>query len=244
MASKHKLATLVLLLAAFSVNAADALPDPAKRTAEPAIAEEIVRQRFLLAHQSAQTPEARAEVVKMLRGLKDKESHRLLAGMLGDRSDIVRRNACLAIAATPESEGYFVKPLMGLLNDPQPTVRIAAAEALGNATVKADAVKALAFAMMTGVGANPKDPKNKNSNAVLAAHNTALEKLSGQSSAKPEARDQSSYWMDYWKINEEALRAADAKTLQITEPVRPAGLPKDSFDKPEPRSRDDGKTGL
>jgi|GEM_PF-5313150 len=243
---KPYLVCFTLTLAVFVATGAETLPDPGKKPvpplAEPVLNEEIIRQRFLVAHQTAQTPEARADVIKMLRGMKERESQRLLAGMLGDRSEVVRLAACVTIAATPEPDGYFVKPLMGLLTDPHPPVRIAAAEALANASVKADAVKALSFALIAGVGANPKDPKNKNSAAVLAAYNSALEKLSGQSSPKSDAREQSSYWMDYWKLNEEPLRAADAKALQVTEPVRPAGLPKDSFDKPQnARSNDDVK---
>jgi len=197
--------------------------------------EQVVRQRFLVAYQTAEQPERKAETVDMLRGLKEKESLRLLAGMLGDRLDLVRLRACAAITNTPDPEGYFVKPLMGALADPVPEVRVAAAEALASASVKADAIKALTFGLMSVVGQlSSEDIKREI--AVVSAYDKALEKLTGDHSPERGPRGLSTHWMDYWKKHETDLRATESKLKDKDEPVRPEGLPKDSFDK-----KDDGK---
>jgi len=189
--------------------------------------EQIIRERFLLAYQTAQNSDRKAETADMLRGLKERESHRLLTGILADREEQVRLRACKTIAATTDPTGYFVKPLMGALSDTTEKVRIAASEALSSALIKADAIKALAFAMMSTVG----QLDTKSNTEVVDAYDKALEKLSGQRSPQRGARAVSSFWIDYWKKNEEALRAADKIRLAEVDPVRPEGLPRDSFDK-------------
>src|SRR5689334_21391771 len=74
--------------------------------------EDTIRKRFLVSYQTAKNPAAKATVVMMLQGLTEKESRRLLAGMLGDHDEDVRIAACRAMAQTPDVDGYFVKPLM------------------------------------------------------------------------------------------------------------------------------------
>lgn len=202
--------------------------------------EQIVRQRFLVAYQTAELPERKAETVDMLRELKERESQRLLAGMLGDRIDLVRLRACAAIAATPDPEGYFVKPLMGALADPQPHVRVAAAEALASASVKADAIKALAFALMSVVGQLTTEDIQRNM-PVVSAYDKALEKLTGEHSPERGPRGLSTHWMDYWKKHETELRAAEAKLKSSDDPIRPEGLPKDSFDKQDEAKKEKAK---
>jgi HEAT repeat protein len=184
-----------------------------------------------MAYQTAQTPEGKAETVAMLRGLKEKESLRLMAGMLGDRNEIVRRSACAAMADTPDPEGYFVKPLMGALADASTTVRVAASDALSKAALKADAIKALAFALVIVVG-EQRQTNEKSDNAVILikAYDSALEKLTGQKSKARDPRGLSSFWIDHWKQHEDALRAEDAQKVRADEPSRPANLPRDSFD--------------
>ncbi|HYG75213.1 MAG TPA: HEAT repeat domain-containing protein [Planctomycetota bacterium] len=215
---------IILLLSAAVFCGENAPPD---KTAEPATSEQIVRERFLLAYQTAKNSDRKAETADMLQGLKERESHRLLTGMLADRDEKVRLRACKAISGTPDSDGYFVKPLMGALADNSATVRIAAADALGSAQIKADAIKALTFSMMSSVG----QLETKNSTAVIEAYDKALERLAGQRSPLRDARALSNFWMDYWKKNEESLRQADSARLPGSEPVRPEGLPRDSFDK-------------
>lgn len=227
---------LYCVFALFSVGLLRAADDAEK---EPP-SEQIIRQRFLVAYQTAEQPERKAETVDMLRGLKDKESLRLLAGMLGDRIDLVRLRACAAIAKTPDPDGYFVKPLMGALADPQPTVRVAAAEALGSASIKADAIKALTFGLMSVVGQLTSDDL-KREIAVVQAYDKALEKLTGDHSPERGPRGLSTHWMDYWKKHETELRAAEAKIKDADEPVRPEGLPKDSFDKQNETKKDKAK---
>lgn len=203
--------------------------------------ERVIRERFLIAYQTAEKPERKAETVEMLRGLKEKESLRLIAGMLADKNEIVRKTACMVMVTTPDREGYFVKPLMGALNDPMPSVRIAAADAMAAASIRADAIKALAYALISDVGsANKENPKAEAK--VLDAYDKALEVLTGQKSPQRDMRGISSFWMDFWKTHGDDLRAADAKALEQPDPVRPEGLAKDSLDKlpkEKPRTKRD-----
>jgi HEAT repeat protein len=203
---------------------------PAEKGGEDAAPEQVIRQRFLLAYQTAQTPERKVETVAMLRGLKEKDSLRLLVGMLGDHSEVVRGSACGVMAATPDPEGYFVKPLMGTLTDSVPVVRTAAAEALANATMRGEAIKALAFAILDVVGSAT--PEKAVADAQLVdAYDRALQKLTGSKTDAREARAISNYWMDYWKKNGEDILAKDKAAQEHEPPPRPANLPKDSLDK-------------
>jgi hypothetical protein len=217
---------ICMCLLAIAVIAVAHAENPGTDDAKVKSAETVVRERFLLAYQTAQTPERKAETIEMLRGLKEKESQRLMAGMLFDRNDNVRKNACLVMAATPDPDGYFVKPLMGVLADPKQAVRIAAADALGNAIQKAGAIKALAFSLMSAVGSKNVDAESK----AIDAYDRALEKLTAQKSEARDPRGLSNFWMDYWKKNGDELKAAESQA-QYVEPVRPENLPKDSLDK-------------
>jgi len=221
----------VSVLAALAIGAGEA-PPPAQPEAkkEEASAEHVLRQRFLVAYESAQTPARKAEVVEMLRGVKEKESQRLITGMLGNSSEVVRRSACMVMAATPDPEGFFVKPLMGVLADPALSVRLAAAEALGAAAVRADAIKALAFALMETVGSAK--PENAVDEAkLITAYDRALQKLTGERSPEREARAIGNFWMDYWKKNGEEIAAKERRAREAEPPPRPPNLPKDSLDK-------------
>lgn len=228
-------AALVLLLAGLLARTAGAGEDapaegrPVERPKEEVSAEHVVRQRFLVAYQTAQTPERQAEAVEMLRGLKEKDSLRLIAGMLGNAHETVRCRACLVMAATPDPEGYLVKPLMGTLTDAAPAVRCAAAEALGNAAVRGEAIKALAFALMeiAGGGVAVAGAEAR----LVEAYNRALQQLTRQTCTAKGARDTSSFWMDYWKQHGEELVAKEKQAREVEPAPRPANLPKDSFDK-------------
>lgn len=218
--------------AAIQLCAAETAPaelPPAAEEKKGASPEEVIRQRFLAAYQTAQTAESKAEAVEMLRGLKEKESLRLIAGMLGNSHAVVRRTACAVMAVTPDPEGYFVKPLMGTLTDQSPSVRIAASEALGNAAVHGQAIKALAYALVEIAGSAPArgpaaDPR------LVEAYDKALQKLTGAKSEARDARGISSFWMDYWKENGEDILAKE-KPREEEPPPRPANLPKDIFDR-------------
>jgi len=228
-------ATLLYVSAAHYLCAVETAPPPAAQPPaaeekKEALPEEAARQRFLAAYQTAQTAEAKAEAVEMLRGLKEQESLRLLAGMLGNSHAVVRRTACAVMATTPDAAGYLVKPLMGTLTDQSPSVRIAASEALANAVVKGQAIKALAYALIELAGSAPArgaaaDPR------LVAAYDKALRKLTGQKSAGGGARDISSFWMGYWKQHGEEILAQEKQAREEEPPPRPANLPKDIFDK-------------
>ncbi|HEY3324438.1 MAG TPA: HEAT repeat domain-containing protein [Planctomycetota bacterium] len=226
-------AVLVLALSA-GLSAGEVGPAsvPAEKTPEKAepVAEDIVRQRFLLAYQTAQNPDRKAETVDMLKGLKEQESMRLMVGLLADRSEQIRRRVCTVMAATPDPEGYFVKPLMGTLSDPVSAVRVSAAEALGNASMKADALKALAFTLLGLVGQLNNEGLERQA-PVIDAYDKALEKLSGQRCADRTPRGLSSFWIDVWKKQDKDRRAAENKPIDTPDPVRSPNLPKDSLDK-------------
>jgi hypothetical protein len=221
---QHRTILLFASLLAAVTYAGDPTP-PVERPAP--VPEKVVRERFLLAYQTAQTAQSKADTVSMLSGLKEKESLRLIAGMLGDKHEEVRRSACATMAATADAEGYFVKPLMGALSDSAQDVRIAAVDAMSRAAIKADAIKALAYALMKIVGEPDVD---NNQTIMVKACDIALARLTGRKSENREARGISNFWMDYWKQNEETLRAEDGKKLAVQDPVRPEGLEPDSFD--------------
>ena len=230
--------TAVLCLAV----AAEDQPETA--TSAPAEAkpqsEKTARSKFVLTYTSAQTPEAKAAAVKTLQGLSELESHRMLAGMLGDSVIAVRIAACQAMSATFDDRGYFVKPLMGALTDSSIDVRIAAADALGSAQVKADAVKALTYALLSVAGRTGDDDAKKlekNAALQLVAYSSALERLSGEKCKATTTLAMSTFWTDYWKQNEDGLRIKDREKLgaEVT-PVRPKDAKPDSFDRMEAKS--------
>ncbi|MGD0089573.1 MAG: HEAT repeat domain-containing protein [Planctomycetota bacterium] len=204
-------------------------PPPAEAKKEVS-AEQLLRERFLIAYQTAETPARKAEAVQMLHGLKEKESLRLLTGLLADSRAVVRISACAAMAATPDPDGYFVKPLMGMLLDPLVSVRLGAAEALANATVRGEAIKVLAYALMDLAGA-ARDKGPAADPALVEAYDRALQKLTGEKSAARDVRSLSSFWMDYWKKEGESILEKEKKAREVEPPPRPTGLPKDSLDK-------------
>ena len=215
--------------------AEEAPPQPDAPVDKPS--EDTIRKRFLVSYQTAKNPAAKASVVSMLKGLTEKESRRLLAGMLGDHDEDVRIAACRAMAQTPDADGYFVKPLMGALTDASDFVRIGAADALGSAKIRGDATKALVYALTVAVGGINDAVDDKRAAQVIAAYNGALERLSSRHSKDKEPRNIASFWVDYWKQNEDEIRAKDKDLVGVApEPVRPAGLEPDSFDKPEKKT--------
>ena len=190
--------------------------------------EDIVRKRFLLAYQTAETADRKVEAVQMLQGAKEIETLRLLSGMLADRNEIVRSTACHVMSTVSDPAGYLVKPLMGTLNDASKAVRIAAAEALSKATIRADAIKALSFALMTLAG-----QKNRDGDSIqmLQAYDRALENLTGLKCKERDPRGISSFWMDYWKQHGDEVSAEDQKLAPKETPQNREGLTPDSFDK-------------
>jgi len=201
--------------------------------------EKTIRARFVLTYTSAQTPAAKAAAVKKLRGVSEKESLRMLAGMLGDSEEAVRVAACQSMSATFDDEGYFVKPLMGALTDSSIDVRIAAADALGSAQIKADAVKALVYGLLAVAGKSGDDQKHPEKNAALqiTAYNSALERLAGEKCKETAALALSTFWTDYWKQNEDGFRDKDREKLgPEVVPVRPKDAKPDSFDHMEAKS--------
>jgi len=197
--------------------------------------EEKLRQRFVTAYTSAQTVDRRTEAVAMLKGVKEEKSQRLLVGMLGDMNEVVRKAACETIAGTPDKEGYFVKPLMGALSDKSLVVRAAAADALSRAAIKADAVRALALSLHALVAEkDARDADQKEAfDALMATYDTALTRLSGKKSVKDDPRELGSFWLEYWKQNEETLRAEDEKKMVVA-PKSREGMAPDSFDQKKP----------
>lgn len=228
MNDRRSLLLVCALLSAALARAGDAeKPDAAPDEA-------TIRSRFLVTYQTAKTPAAKAQSVAVLKGLADKESHRLLAGMLGDHDETVRIAACQAMSATPDAEGYFVKPLMGALTDASDFVRMGAADALGSARIRADAIKALTYALLTAVGKISDGDEDKRAAQVVQSYNGALERLTSRHSKDKDPRAISAFWVDFWKQNEDELRAKDLELRGgEPEPVRPNGLDPDSFDKAE-----------
>ncbi|MCY3018108.1 MAG: HEAT repeat domain-containing protein [Planctomycetota bacterium] len=202
---------------------------PAEGGTEDASPEQALRQRFLIAYQTGRTPDRKAEAVEMLRGAKEQATLRLITGMLGDSSELVRRKACAVMAATADPDGYFVKPLMGMLTDRSQAVRLAAAEALGAATVRGDAIKALTFALAAAAGSSK--PDNAVADArLIDAYDRALQKLTGEKSEARDARALGAFWMDYWRKRGTEIQTAERQAREKEPPPRPQGLPKDSFD--------------
>jgi HEAT repeat protein len=228
---------LLPALAAAALALAEETP-PEKGAKEPAPAEEpdeaspeqAVRLRFMAAYPSAQTPDKKAEAAELLRGVKEERSLRLIVGMLGSPHEAVRKAACGVMAGTPDPDGYFVKPLMGILTDRSAPVRMAAADALGCASVRSNAIKALAYALM-GIAGSGKREDVVTQAKVVDAYDRALQKLTSQRSTARDTRGIADFWMAYWLQHGEKLRDEEAKAKEKAAPERPAGLPKDSFDK-------------
>lgn len=170
--------------------------------------EKEARKRFWQSYTSATRPLLKADAVYMLRGLKDPDSLRVIAGLLGDGTMEVRRNACRVMADTPDPDGYFVKPLIGALIDKEPAVRVEAVRALARAKVKAKAIKALVFAFQETLG------KEGDGSEFLDAVHETLMKLTGKTFGKgAEPRKQVWFWQKYWQENRKQLEAADQTYL-------------------------------
>ncbi|MCW8133660.1 MAG: HEAT repeat domain-containing protein [Planctomycetota bacterium] len=197
-------------------------PQPGPEDEEPPpkkIDEPELRRTFMQAFTSAAKPEDKAESVYLLKGVREKASLKLLTGLLGDSLPTVRRNACRVMSETPDPEGYFVKPLTAVLYDRNFMVRASAAEALATAKVKAQAVKALVFALTQSAQEGVK----------LASYaqtlNTTLSKITGKQFGKTDDLTKlAQWWNEYLQENERALTQADEKYLKSLDPgAEPAG---------------------
>jgi len=82
----------------------------------------------------------------------------------------------------------------------------------------------LTFALVTAAGRIAGDANdNKTKALVIQGYNNALERLTSRHTKETDARNISSYWVDFWKQNEDDLRAKDAELRgNDAEPVRPA----------------------
>ena len=189
---------------------AEATPKPLPPAAA-STDESDMRKRFLYEYQTAKTPELRAVAVRLLQGLKEQKSMRLITGMLGDSNDGVRQSACVVMSATPDSNGYFVKPLMGALTDNAAAVRISAAEALARQKIRGDAIKALLLALLNNTAAPQMDALS--TAAVIQACDRALERLTGEKSKDRDSESLGRFWKSYWSQHEEEIRAEDKKHL-------------------------------
>ena len=209
--------------------------EAAAKPVDPPVSEEIVRQRFLLAYQTSRTSELKAQSVELLQGLKEPQSLRMIAGMLGATDESVRMAACDVMAETDDPDGYFVKWLTGALgSDPSMQVRGKAAKALANAKNNDSAMKALTYALMLVAGEPADADPNVESKALLVRiYNQSLEKITGQKSVLHDSRGLSNFWMGIWKQREAASLQADRKEAPAGAPQRREGLAPDTFDKIE-----------
>jgi HEAT repeat protein len=192
------------------------------------------RKKFIAAYTTAKTAEAVLEAMTILKGLKETASLRLLVGMLGNKHEIVRVAACKTLAEADDPLGFTIKPLTGALGDSATPVRVAAAEALSHTKLKADAIKALAFAInSTASEVATTEKKRELNEQYIVALNRALEKLSGAKTEETHPLKLGAFWMEYWRKHQDELRAADDKLLPAAPPVleRRKDLPPDSLDK-------------
>ena len=172
--------------------------------ADAAEDEEAVVKRFWRSYTTAARPILRADTVYMLRGLKEPKSLRTIAGLLGDTTMEVRRNACRLMAESDDPDGYFVKPLVGALIDKSPVVQVAAVRALAKSKVKAHAIKAMVFALQ-----ERSDEAHGAMDLSDAMHETLMA-LSGKVFGKGDSpKEQAQAWLKYWQENREALETAD-----------------------------------
>lgn len=208
---------LLVLLSAAAFAADDAPPPPPQpdpragpEEAPPAkLDEPDVRRRFMAAFTSAEKPEAKADAVYILKGVREKDSLKLLTGLLGDSLPTVRRNACRVMSETADPEGYFVKPLTAALYDRNYMVRASAADALSTAKVKQPAIKALVFALI--------ETAQEGVKLASYAHtlDDTLSKLTGKQFGKTEdLKKLAQWWNEYWTQNDKALAQADEAYLR------------------------------
>ncbi|MBI3831672.1 MAG: HEAT repeat domain-containing protein [Planctomycetes bacterium] len=198
--------------------------EPAAKLDEPAI-----RRKFMLAFTSAEKPEAKADAVYILKGMREKDSLKLLTGLLGDSLPTVRRNACRVMSETPDAEGYFVKPLTAALYDRNYMVRASAADALSSAKVKEAAVKALVFALT--------ETAQEGVKLASYAHtlDDTLSKLTGKQFGKTDdLKKLAQWWNEFWTQNGKSLAQADEAYLR-----KLSGKPDD----PAEKTGDEAKTG-
>ncbi|MCZ7644015.1 MAG: HEAT repeat domain-containing protein [Planctomycetota bacterium] len=202
--------TMLTYLLLVLSTAACAVEATAPKTPEE---EKALVQEFWQVLMKAEKPELKADAVLMLKGLKGPESRRALAGLLGNTVTGVRRNACQVIAEFDDPEGYFVKPLMGAIYDPEEEVRVAAAAALGRAKLKAPAVKALVTALQ-------KEADKDAADVGWAYHlHKALERLTGHAIEEADnvpnlAKSWSVWWSAHHAEIEKLDEAPDAKTAR------------------------------
>ncbi len=191
-------------VAAIAIQAGEDKADPQPEPQEEKLDEKDARERFWRSYTGAPRPELKADAVFMLRGLQEPESLRVIAGLLGDGADEVRRNACRVMAETVDPDAYFVKPLTGALNDKSQAVRIAAAHALSTAKVKAKAIHALLYAFQT---AQEKEPHG---NELSDQIHEALMELTGQKFGKGEdPKTNLQAWLKYWQENKKRIKEDD-----------------------------------
>lgn len=213
------------LLACAELHTAETPPQPAPAPAN----EPELRRKFMKAFTGAEKPESKAESVFMLKGVREKDSLKLLTGLLGDSLPTVRRNACQAMAATPDPEGYFIKPLTAALYDRNFMVRSAAAEALGVARLKAQAVKALSFALTQAAQDGIK----------LASYAQTLDKalvqLTGKHfAATDDLKEMAVNWSTYYQEQAAALEREDERLLKALEKTAAPESPGEAEQKKEP----------
>lgn len=173
-------------------------------------------------------PLLRADAVLMLKGLKEPDSLRVIAGLLVDSAPAVRRNACRLMAEAEDPAGYFVKPLTGALRDTDLDVRVAAADAMGAAPVKSQAVKVLVLTLGQVVRDEPAPAP------LVGAMHKALVRLTGHRPAEeatPVAL--AKLWSEWWHQHREALEQADQEYLdKLSGKAVPAPAQKGAAPKP------------
>ena len=209
---------------------------PAEEAPAPPSDEKKLRAEFLAKYTPAK-PTERADFVDMLKGVREPESLRMLTGLLGDSMPTVRRNACRVMSETPDPEGYFVKFLIGALSDRNYSVRSAALDALSVAKLKAQAFKALFFALNQAIGEGEKQA------SYAMSLNAALSKLTGKQFGKPtDMKKLLQWWQEWSNENQKLLEAADETYLRK---LKDGGKPAVEEPKPEtiPPPAPEQKTG-
>jgi hypothetical protein len=196
----------LMLMAGAVLTAGEPAPAPKQ---DSAAAERAARDRFFASYGSAlDQPLLRADAVLMLNNLKEPESLRVIAGLLGDGAPEVRCAACRLMTETEDPQGYFVKPLMGALRDADPAVRLAAADAMGAARVKSRAIKVLSLALLDAAQENPVPV------SYVGAIHRALVRLTGHAiTGEVTARELAQLWRDWWQQNHEAFEKSDEEYL-------------------------------
>jgi hypothetical protein len=115
------------------------------------------------------------------------------------------------------------------MRDPDPSVRLAAAGALGTAQVKGRAVRALVLTLAEAVNSTPLDAP------LIGAIHRALVKQSGErvvDEATPKVLCQE--WMDWWKKNQTELEETDRRQMERLQAAPKAAEAKTTDPAPRP----------